>query len=205
MYNSLKQNSENRGFTLLEVLYAISLLVGILAVIFVLSFDLIDFTNFFDQNLSRQEELQATLKVMRNELRALNSSAVGSYAIEAADATTLIFFSDRDGDGLTERLRYFLEGDIFKKGVIKPMGNPPSYPLGNEQLSEAVHFVVNGSQPIFTFYAAGSTKESLPLAEPIDIAQIRLIKAYLLADQNPLALPGPTSLEIWAVPRNLRY
>ena len=126
--------SANKGFTLIEIIIAIAIFSGIILAVSMFGLDVYDFGIFLGENLNAQRELQTTLRVMASEMKAMNQSVVGSYAIESASQNAITFYSDIDGDGLTDKIRYFLENNILKKGVIKPSGSPLSY-SGTERIN----------------------------------------------------------------------
>ena len=192
----------SRGFTLIEIVIALAIFTGIslLASFFVL--DISNFSLFFGENLSVQQELQLSLIPMASEIRAMGPSSTGSYPIASAAAGSFIFYSDSDNDGLFEKIRYFMDGNIFKKGVIKPTGNPLNYDPAQENVFELVHYVTN-SGSVFSYYDKNFTGIQLPLTFPIDVSAIKTIKASLIVAQNPEILPGPLNFSVTASGRNL--
>lgn len=194
----------NSGFTLIEILVSISILVGLTMLVSTFSLDVLNFGSFFSESLATQYELQQTLKILKTEVRSMGLANNGSYAIESASANSFIFFSDFDGDGLFERVRYYLEGNILKKAVIKPVGNPLVYLPSDEKISEAVHYIIQNPPPIFTYYPKDVDINGMALAVPIDPALVRLIKVNLTADENSQKPPGPANVSIFINIRNLR-
>lgn len=176
----------SKGFTLIEIVVAMGIVSGIILIVTMFSMDIFDFGIFLGDNLSAQRELQLTLRVMTSEIRAMASSANGSYAIESATADSLTFYSDIDGDGSTERIRYFLQGNILKKGIIKPIGNPLAYLSADEKISEQVHNIYNGTGNIFFYYNSVYSGSEPALSQPVDISAVRFIKADITVDKNPV-------------------
>lgn len=192
------------GFTLIEILIAIAILTGITLFISYFSLDVSNFAGFFSESLATQQEIQQTLKILKTEVRSMGSANNGSYALESASANSFIFFSDFDGDGLFERVRYYLEDNTLKKGVIKPAGNPLVYLAGDEKISELVHYIIPNPPPIFTYYPKDVDINGATLVSPIDPALVRLVKVSLTADENPQKPPGPANVSIFVSIRNLR-
>ena len=95
-----------------------------------------------------------------------------------------------------------MDGDIFKKGVIKPTGSPLTYDPTQESVYELVHYVTNFSS-IFKYYDESFTGTQVPLSFPIDVSAIRTMKASLTVDRNPNVLPGPFDFSVTASPRNI--
>ncbi len=192
------------GFTLIEILVSISILTGITLFVTYFSLDVANFAGFFSESIATQQEIQQTFKVLKTEVHSMGSANNGSYAVESASANSFIFFSDFNGDGLFERIRYYLEDNTLKKGVIKPTGNPLVYLASDEKVSELVHYIVPNPPPVFTYYPKDVDINGIPLVSPIDPALIRLIKVNLTADENPQKPPGPANVSIFINIRNLR-
>ena len=192
----------NKGFTLFEVVISIGILGMILLVMGLFGVDVYDFGIFLGENLSAQQELQLTLQVMFSELRAMNQSVVGGYALETASGNTISFYSDIDGDGLTDRVRYFLNGNILKKGVIKPSGSPLNY-SGTEKITDEIHNIYSAAGNIFSYYDSNYTGSEASLPFPINISAVKLIKASVTVDQSPADAASRIDLSISANMRNL--
>lgn len=171
------------GFTLIEVIISIAILSGIVLIVSMFGLDVYDFGIFLGDSLSAQQEIQRTLKIMVSEIRSMNQSVLGSYVIESASQNSIIFYSDTDNDGLTDRIRYFLDGNIFKKGVIKPTGSPLSY-TGPEKITEEVHDIYVPAGNIFAYYDSSYNGTGSTLSFPINISAVRLINISITVDRN---------------------
>src|SRR3989338_9691249 len=193
----------NKGFTLMEVIIAMSILSGVVLAITMFSLDIYDFGIFLGEEIVAEQEIQLTLRVMATEIRAMSQSANGSYPIESAVQNSIIFFSDIDGDGLAERVRYFLDGNIFKKGTIRPIGLPLSYPATDEQIVETVHNVYSAAGNIFAYYNADYTGTQTALTFPFNISDLRLVNINITVDQNPADTPSRINLSASVNMRNL--
>jgi prepilin-type N-terminal cleavage/methylation domain-containing protein len=176
----------NKGFTLIEIIIATAIVSGVILMINIMGLDIFDFSIFLTDNLLSQQEIQLTLKEMIPEMRSMSQSAVGAYPIEGVFQNQIIFYSDIDGDGLTERIRYYLDGTTFKKGVIKPTGSPLSYPGANEKILEKVRNIYAPAGNIFAYHDENYTGIEAPLSFPINVSSIRLIKITLVSDQSPI-------------------
>lgn len=203
-FNPQNHGRRVSGFTLIEILISVFILAGLILLVTSFSLDVSNFAGFFSESLGTQQEIQQTLRVLKTEVRSMGPAGNGSYAIESASAVSFIFFTDFDGDGLFERVRYYLEGNILKKGVIKPSGNPLAYLPADEKVSELVHYIIPSPPPIFTYYPKEVGTGGTPLTSPIDSSLIRLIKIDLTADENLQSPPGPANVSIFISIRNLR-
>jgi prepilin-type N-terminal cleavage/methylation domain-containing protein len=97
-----------KGFTLIETLVVIaifSLLMGAIAGIIVILYRTHGYT--FEQSIAI-DEARRGIEIMVKEIRVARVGDDGFYAIEKAGDKELIFYSDIDGDGKAERVRYFL-------------------------------------------------------------------------------------------------
>lgn len=199
-----RRSKSQRGFTLLEILVAMGILFIVLFAVTTFGLDVATFGGFLGENLNSHNELQQTFKTIKAEIRSMGPASNGSYPIESAAETSFIFFSDLDGDGLFERVRYYLEDFTLKKGVIKPTGNPLAYLSANEQIREVVHNIVNNPLILFFYYPQDVSGEGASLVFPVDPSVIRLVKIDLLTDADPQQLPEPTGFFAFITIRNLR-
>jgi len=196
----------NRGFTLIEILVAMGifiLLIGTITAILSYSFKS---RNVIWEQLSTQNEGRKVVQDFTNELRTAAQSSIGAYAIEAAATSSITFYSNIDTDSWRERVRYFLSGTIFKKGVLKPSGSPLSYNPANEVVTEVVHDIANATTSVFTYYGEsynGVTNTS-SLSYPIDVTKIRVVGIKLRMEENPNLSPAPFIVEGKAEVRNLK-
>lgn len=188
------------GLTMIELV--IGFAIGTIMVIIVGFFlqRILSIENFFNQNYLNAEETQVFFHTALSEIRSAGQSSIGGYPIETASSTSFVFYSDIDGDGIFERIRYFLSGDIIKKGILKPTGNPFSYNPANEKISEAVHNVSVSSSSIFYYYDTDYTGAESALSYPITTTNIRAIEVKISSKTTP----GAPEMFIKLTPRNLR-
>lgn len=157
---------------------------------------------FLGESLESEENIKQALEIMVPEIRSIAASNNGSYPIIAASSSSFNFFSDINSDGLVEKVRYFLDDNDFKKGVIIPTLNPVTYSPASEKITTLASDVTSAN--IFYYYDESYNGSQPSLMIPIDISKIRLIKIELTVDQNPLTPPLPTKIGIFADIRNLR-
>lgn len=196
-----------KGFTLIEVLIAMSILSGIVFIVSMFGLDIFNFQIFLGDVFTMQQEINLTLTAMGLEIRAMGPSGNGSYPIESASSESLTFYSDVDGDNVFERVRYFVSGSTLKRGIIEPTGNPAVYNLASEVSTDVVKNIIlppSASQPLFIYYDQNYTGSQAPLPLPIDVNKIRLIKATITADKTPQDQIGRTDYSSIMLIRNLR-
>lgn len=199
-----KRKKNNSGFSIIEVMVVIFIISLMSTVVAVFQKDIFSLDAVFSNSLVSQDQARRALKMMTSEIRPLSPSSVGAYPIVEVGQTSFIFYSDIDGDQLKERIRYFLDGAIFKKGIIKPLGNPLVYNPANEVISEIVRDVAIGTTQIFSYYDENYSGVTPPLAEPVNILSVRLVKITIVIDKDPNRSPGPITLTTQVSMRNLK-
>ncbi len=173
--NNNREITTQRGFTLLEtiiVLGIFSMLIIVLMNLFINGVKLFPFV--FKQNES-VNSAEYGVHMMVREIRNASMGDNGNYTLEMANDNVLIFYSDVDLDGKVERIRYFIENEEFKKGVIKPTGAPAQYLTENETVSTIAKNIKNNATPVFYYYDGNNNV--LP-TEAI-LTQTKMIKVRL--------------------------
>lgn len=97
-----------KGITYIETIVTIAILSLILAAIFGFIVRLYQVNDFAWQQSMAIEEARRGIDAMVKEIRSAEPSEIGAYPIEKADDKQFIFYSDVDGDGVAERVRYYL-------------------------------------------------------------------------------------------------
>jgi len=189
-----------KGFTLIETLVAIA--VFVLAMGAVTGFIV---TAYRTQSYTWQQsqtigEARRGVETMVKEIREARFGDDGSYIIEKADDHEFIFYSDIDKDAATERVRYFVEGKDFKKGVVEPIGFPIAYPQETEKISILSQYVRN-QPPIFRYFD-GDQQELLPT--PARLKDTKLMRVYLVINVDPNRPPQDFELTSDVQLRNLK-
>ncbi|HUO75473.1 MAG TPA: type II secretion system protein [Candidatus Paceibacterota bacterium] len=191
------------GITLIELLIALTISTMTLVLVAYFALDISNFGSVINQRLDTERELELTLRVMLSEVRSMGPGDNGSYDIVTATPTTFTFYSDVDGDGKFEQVRYFLNGTTLEKGVTKSSGaNPVVYNASDEKVTDVVHYVRNAT--LFQYFAEGYAPEIGPLASPVDVSAIRMIQVTGTVDEVPGSPPGPVTLSTMVTIRNLR-
>ena len=191
----------SKGFTLLEILISMAILTGVVFAISSFGLDAFDFGIFLGENLTAQQEIQLTLKSMTSEVRAMTQSVSGSYPIESASQNSITFYSDIDGNCLSEKIRYYLQGNTFYKGTIEASGNPLIYDIANEKVSEMIHNIYAPAGNIFSYYDGDYSGTEPELPFPVNIPEIRLVEISITVDSNPV---NPTSRINFSTSVNMR-
>lgn len=105
------QNDLNRGFTLVEIMLA-TLFVTLVFVVGYLFWNYFNDTYQFSFEEARIiDEAVWSVNQLTEDLREARDGIDGSYPLVTADDQELVFYSDVDNDGSTERVRYYLVGN----------------------------------------------------------------------------------------------
>lgn len=191
------------GLTLLELVIALGIAALVAVAVFGFQRDYFQLNRLVGGGLEREAEIRQVLKDFSAEVRSAQPSSLGAYPIETASSVSFAFFTDADGDALKERVRYFLAGTILKKGILKPTGNPLTYNPLSEVTRDRIPGVTGPAQ-LFSYFDAAYDGTALPLAEPLDIPTIRMVRLTLDVDPNGSKPPGAVTYTTQATPRNLR-
>ncbi|MFM2357335.1 MAG: hypothetical protein RJA61_72 [Candidatus Parcubacteria bacterium] len=191
-----------KGMTMVEMIIVIFIFGIISLATAQFQLDVFRLSGYADKSLNAVFNSRQILKIMVSELRSTTISENGSYPLQAVATSTLTFYSDVDGDGLVERVRYFLQGTDFKKGIVEPTGNPYVY-TGTETTVTLVSGVRNTATSIFTYYDTDYTGTTLPLSNP-SVSDIRLIKVTIEIDEDPNKPPAMLTSTTQVSLRNLK-
>jgi hypothetical protein len=115
------------------------------------------------------------------EIRSARASDNGAYPLEIVNDNEIVFYSDGDYDGITERLHYYLSGNNFIKGIIKPEGYPVLYPPNQEKITVLSENVRNAGVPIFYYYNEDWPDDIInnPLSQNSRLANTKMVRIYL--------------------------
>lgn len=194
----------NKGITLLEIIVAVgifALIAGAIVQVFLVSWRN---NAIVWEQLATQNEGRKVIQDFSKELREASDSSIGSYAIESASGTQIVFFSNIDSDAYKERIRYFVSSTILKKGIIKPSGSPLAYSSSTETVTDVAHDMANGTSSVFFYYDKNFTGSQTPLSSPIDVASIRVVRIILKLEEDPNLSPTPFYIESKVMIRNLK-
>lgn len=192
------------GFTLLEILVAMGIFLLILTGVASFLQTIFKSQNVIYTQVTNQKEARRTIEEFVKEARNASISSIGSYSVAQASSTSFTFYSDIDFDTYKEKVRYFADGAELKKGVIKPAGTPLAYNPATETVSVLAHDLIVG-QTLFAYFDKNYTGASDPMVEPINIAQIRVVKVTVVIDQLPNISPEPLTVSSQVEIRNLKY
>lgn len=193
----------NRGLTTYEVVVSIAISsIIVLALMRFLTTGFSVLRSTFSQSQA-VETARLQLKRLTTSLRQARQADTGAFAIAEALPQRLVYYSDIDGDGTTERLRYELVGTNLERGLIEPTGTPVSYPVAQEQETVVAIGVRNGAAAVFRYFGANYPADVNPLS-PVDESDIRYIEYTLLIDADVTDSVQQISLTSQVQVRNLK-
>lgn len=117
---------KTKGFTLIELL--VTMAIFVIALGAVTSFIINSYRSqaFNYQQSTAIDQARRGIETMTKELREARMGDDGSYIIERAEEYEIIFYSDIDKDGDTERVRYF----VYESQTLSNENNCVSYSQG---------------------------------------------------------------------------
>ena len=175
---------------------------SVMTVVSLFALNIANDESFFTESINSEAELRQSYKIIISEIRSMTLSNTGSYPISVASSSSFTFFSDSDGDGYVERIRYFVDSGILKRGSIKPSGNPLAYNSSDEKITESVHYLA--SDNVFSYFDSGYDGNQSPLGYPLSPASIKVVKLQLSVDKDIKVLPDKVTLPVYIDLRNLR-
>ncbi len=194
-------SQNNQGFTLMETM--VYVLIFVLFIIVAANFVIFGFrsTNFGFEQDSAVQQARQVIKYFSKEVRDAYQAETGDYLLDVVNPQELSFYCDYDGDGRIEKIRYFLDNTVLKKGVIEPSGDPVEYNASAETISEIARYINNQTEPIFTYY---DTDNNLIADPPGHKTAIRLIHMSLKINVTPQRAPNDYYVEADVQIRNLK-
>ncbi|OGZ85474.1 MAG: hypothetical protein A2599_00705 [Candidatus Staskawiczbacteria bacterium RIFOXYD1_FULL_39_28] len=183
----------NKGFTIIEIIVAISILAGLLLLAAPL---LISLFQNPKQELAAMDSIdraRIAASNFTNEIRNATTGSDGSYPLKIASESEIIFYSNFGSVApLVNRIRYFFSEGTLYKGIIVPSGNPLAY----DPSSEGVGTVISGLEiaPTFSYYDGDYNGSTASLAQPVSVTQIKFVKINLPVPKKTTAQSTDTFL-----------
>jgi prepilin-type N-terminal cleavage/methylation domain-containing protein len=202
--NPAKINSQ-AGFTLVEIVVAVSLfaLVGVLIV--TLMSNILTGSNKQGILLADTDQARKVSYGFTSEVRDAQTSNTGGYPLEKATATEVIFYSNIDKDASVERVRYYLLNGNLYKGLVEPTGSPLAYVIANEAVSLVQRNVVNTTAPVFTFYNGNYNGSGTALTAPVNVTLVKYMQINLqIANKSGLSTTNFYTVSAGGSIRNLK-
>jgi len=198
-------NRCSKGMTLVEMLVAIAIFTVIMIAVSAFEVNVFSYRKIASDSYTTVQDAQTILKTMTKEIRIMSPGGDGSYALQSAATNTLMFFADVNGDGNKELVRYSYIGTSIYRAVTSPSGSPPVYLNSNTSTSTVIVNVRNStSTPIFEYYDGNYDGNESPLAQPVSMTSVRLIKLNVTLDVDIKQSPMPRTYSTQVTLRNLK-
>jgi type II secretory pathway pseudopilin PulG len=201
MEQHFKHSGYSRGFTLMETVVVVSLMVvvgGALSSMIQYFYR----TNAYvlQESTATQNARQGLTASMQN-LREASYGDDGSFPIATAATSTITFYANVNGGTGVQMVRYYILGTTLYRGVTISTGNPPSYGGQPEVTTTIATYVRNTvAMPVFQYYDDTNTL----LVAPVNLSLVSSITTTLLIDVDPNRSPNVYTLLGSATLRNLR-
>lgn len=196
-----------RGMSLVEMLMAIFiLLIGLegVTLLFINSWKM---NEFILETGNASLTASRTVETIVRDIRRARQADNADYPIESGGTSDLKVYIDIDGDGKTERVHYYLSNGSIYRGVTKPNATVPvTYPVGDQTTTLLANYISNTpSDPVFFYYNKDYPSDTTnnPLATPVRVENVRLIRVHLLVNIDPVHAPDNINVESFAELRNL--
>lgn len=180
---------KKQGLTLVELVISVTIGLFIMLGIFNFARNTVKYQDDFSGRLTMLDELRKVITPMSTEIRQMQDSSVGAYALALAGQSQLVFYSDVIPNGYRERIRYWLDGDLLKKGITVPSGVPLIYDFTDEEEEVLVR---NVTSLTFRYYNESYRGEGdAYLLEPFPTSDVRMIEIEISIDDNDKLPPNP--------------
>ena len=176
-----KNNKKLQGFTLIELIISISIFAILIFVVIGL------FLNVFSQPeqdlmaIDIIDKARIVTSDFSNEIRNAATGNDGSYALNQASDSEIIFYSNYRSSGTAvNRIRYYSSNNNLYKGVIAPSGSPLFYNPASEIVTTLLTDLENESEPVFYYYNGDYDGSGDPLSQPINLNEVKFVKISLI-------------------------
>jgi prepilin-type N-terminal cleavage/methylation domain-containing protein len=169
------------GFTLIELLVTISIFIILISGVSIMLNNIFINSNQQLMSMSNIDRARSALSVFTNEVRNAIYGSDGSYPLNQAADSQIIFYSNfRTRNSAVARIRYFISDGTLYKGVVLPTGSPLSYDLSTESVIPVASGISSPGTPIFYYYNGDYNSTGAALAQPVNINQVRFVKINLM-------------------------
>jgi hypothetical protein len=147
---------------------------------------------------------QQMSRYIRGATSSAGNTSTYSDAVAVALPQDIVFFTDTNGDGNSEKVRFYLSGTTLYMQRASPImtNHPPTYPTSPEYAFRSILCtgVVNGSTAVFTYYIYNDTYKRL---DPVTLgtsptaAQLRAVVGVgidLNVNEQPKLAPSGARL-----------
>ncbi len=189
------------GYTLIEMLVVVAILLIIVPVLFA---SINSLYKTHARTLSRAFALVGTtngVKEITRDVRAASYAENGAVPLVSIATSSLTMYTDTDYDGKVERVRYYLDDTTVWKGIIEPTATS-SYPESTETITELTDSIINNetNTPLFKYYTSTSTE----ITDTSKILNIRRVAVTLIGSYKFSSTKSEIKIESSTSIRNLK-
>lgn len=171
------------GFTILELIIVTAIVMTVVVTVFLLQNFLIKQQTTTFQSFINVENANSGVERMVAEIRNARYGQDGAYPLQITGDQNLTIYTNADEDEDTEKVQYYLDGELLKRAVIQPSNYPVNY-TSPAEISVISDGVANGITPLFSYYPNTYTGTQNPLQANVRQLQTRLIKLTLITNQK---------------------
>ena len=180
------KKKQRAGLTLIEILIVVVILGMLGAGLLTLQYILSKNQTLVIMNYLSIDEANSQISTFIREIRGARSGDNAAYALEVVNDDEIVFYSDIDYDGATDRVRYTLTSTQLIKGVTEPVGYPATYPPDQEKATVLSDNIRNGTTAAFYYYNGDWPEDVInnPLAQGQRLSQTKTVRIYLMLNQK---------------------
>ena len=193
------------GFTIIELLVAMLITTVIVGAILAVFASTSGVFNSQQVRVLNQDSARTAINQMARYLRMACSSAdnmtTQSNAIATAESDDIEFYCDLDGNGIPEKVRYYLsdynlmmQTAVATTATTAPFYAYPDYETDGVVVGEAIR---NDTEPVFTYYRYNGSSGALEAFTPMDAAgrqEIVSVAISLIVNEKPELANGNVEL-----------
>lgn len=170
------------GFTLLEIIIAMGISIIVLFVVAQFVGLVANLQTTLKPMLQGNQDVSYALNTMSMELRSATESESGSYPVESASSSSMVFYTDSDRDGRIDQVRYAFASGSLVKTTIAPTGTPAMYPTSSAQTVTLMSGLATSSN--FAYFDGNFSGTQPALANPVDPTAVRMVRIRLILDSS---------------------
>lgn len=204
----LRRFRDQAGFTLVELLVVMMVLLVVLGAIYTVWFGLQRTYSYTEDDLSAQMQARTAMGEMVEFIRTSRApEAAATEALEvviySADANSLVFWTDTDRDASHDLELCRFRVDSASRTLYRDTSDSgdPTFVSGN-QVRLVTDCVTNGaSLPLFTYAGADGQEIASPVSDPTLIREVQIsLRIDIYENNRPIAHELTSTVQ----PRNLR-
>lgn len=206
MLRTISKKNNQKGFTIIEIVVAVSIFsivsVGLMYLVGVV------FTQATKNgsSIANADQTRKLSYQIMQELRNAITASNGAYSIATVSDQQLSFYANVDGGTDIEKVRYYLSNGKLYRGIIKQSSSPINY-NGTETSTVVQNDVANSATtPLFYYYDENFDDNiDNPLTQPVNIANVTYIKLNIeVLKRNGLSVTAKYTVNAGAALRSLK-